>query len=105
MPEVEQHRRDRRALKLPDLPGSTAMPGTQDNGPFPGCQRLEQDVIIFDVILLIAVLNEDEISGCVSQPRPDGVALAPRPIFQHDLYAGILLVLQNDIARSVGRVA
>ena len=68
-------------------------------------QRLEQALVVVEVVLEVGVLDQDEVAGRVRQAGAHGVALAARAILVDHAHAGPALDLAHLVARAVGRVA
>ena len=78
------------------------MPGSEHKGGAILQQRLEQRVVVIQVVFKVCILNQHDIAGRHPQPRAYRVTLAPRAILPQNLDAGCCRKASDQLARPIG---
>ena len=86
MREVEDERLQRLIGKLPDGPAAAAVARAEYERLSARRDRLEEDVVVVEIVLEIGVLNEDDLAGRMGETGADRVPLAACPVLEHELY-------------------
>src|SRR6266540_1279541 len=105
MAEVEDRRNSWLVAELAYLPIPFHISRSQNEGALVNTKRLDQRIIIIDIVLLITILNQDEISFSMLKPGAYGTPFPSGSIFQHHFHAGAVLISEHQFARPIRGVA
>ena len=104
--EVEEQPAHRRGVVPPDLPvveAEAARPEHEAGLVLE--QRLEERVVVVDVVLEVRVLDQHDGPGDMRQAGAHRVALAAGPVLEHHPHVGPSAIALDDGPRPVGGVA